>query len=168
MTSLKLILIVLFSSIAYGILHDMITAHLCVEYFTIVHPRVIESESPVRLALVWGIIATWWAALPMGILLAIVSQAGKWPKLALKEVLKPVFRLLGIMALLAAVAGTTGYFLTENGSIWLVPELAERISPDAHSRFLAAGWSHGASYLSGISGTVIVCILLYRKRKKKA
>jgi hypothetical protein len=165
MTSLKIVLLVLFSTIAYGILHDTITANLCVEYFTIGHPKVIASESPFMLALVWGIIATWWLALPIAILMAVVSQTGKAPKLSLKEVSKTVFRLLGIMALLALVAGITGYLLAESGAIWLVPELAEQIDAQAHSRFLAAGWSHGASYLSGIIGTLIVCILLYRKRK---
>lgn len=165
MASLKIILLVLFSAMAYGILHDTVTANLCVEYFTVGHPKVIESESPFALALVWGIIATWWPALPMGILIAVVSQAGKLSKLSLKDVSKTVFRLLGIMALLAFAAGITGYFLAEGGTIWLVPELAEQVDAHAHSRFLAAGWSHGASYLSGIIGTLIVCILLHRKRK---
>ena len=44
---------------AYGILHDLITAHVCVEYFTIGHPRIVDSESPLVLALVWGVVAMW-------------------------------------------------------------------------------------------------------------
>ena len=62
MTFVKIVLSTLFSAISYGIIHDMITAHFCVEYFTIGHPKIIESESPVLLALLWGVIATWWVA----------------------------------------------------------------------------------------------------------
>jgi hypothetical protein len=46
MTFLKTIWATVIISILYGILHDLVTANICVEYFTIGHPKIIQSESP--------------------------------------------------------------------------------------------------------------------------
>ncbi|SDL25756.1 hypothetical protein SAMN05421823_10533 [Catalinimonas alkaloidigena] len=165
MTTVKIIFSTLISAITYGIIHDMITAHLCVEYFTIGHPRVIESESPVLLALLWGVIATWWVALPMGILIAGFSQFGKKPTLEFRDVIKLILKLLLIMFGIALIAGVVGYVLTELDIIYLVLRLAEQLDPSVHSKFLAVGWAHTSSYLSGIIGTIIVCTIISKKRK---
>lgn len=55
--SLLIVLLCIGSAIGYGIAHDQITARVCVEYFTIGHPRVFDTESPTLLALGWGVIA---------------------------------------------------------------------------------------------------------------
>jgi hypothetical protein len=60
--------------IAYGILHDQVTARVCLEYFIIGHPPLIASESPTLLAIAWGIVATWWFALPLGFALAAAAR----------------------------------------------------------------------------------------------
>lgn len=51
------------AAVIYGIIHDQVTARICVEYFTVGHPRLIDSDSPPVLGLFWGIVATWWAGL---------------------------------------------------------------------------------------------------------
>jgi len=38
------------SAIAYGIVHDQITARVCVEYFTIGHPQLFQTDNPTLLA----------------------------------------------------------------------------------------------------------------------
>lgn len=167
MTTVKIIISTLIVAISYGIIHDMITAHLCVEYFTIGHPKIIESESPVLLALIWGIIATWWVGLPMGLLIAGFSQLGKKPKLEYREVMKLIIRLILMMFGIALFAGVVGYFLTELNVIHLVSRLAEQMDSTNHSKFLATGWAHTSSYLSGIIGTFIVCRIIYKRRKER-
>ncbi|RIV77594.1 hypothetical protein [Pelagerythrobacter aerophilus] len=49
------------AAIIYGILHDLITAHVALEYFTIAHPPVFPTRNPMLLAFGWGVIATWWS-----------------------------------------------------------------------------------------------------------
>ena len=66
MESLKIIALCIFSAVLYGILHDQVTARVCVEYFTIGHPPVFATESPTLLAIGWGIIATWWGRAVLG------------------------------------------------------------------------------------------------------
>lgn len=63
---------------AYGVLHDLVTAHVCVEYFTVGHPQLFEFEtdSPTLLALGWGVVATWWVGAGLGVPLALVARVG--------------------------------------------------------------------------------------------
>ena len=80
MEALKIVLFATLAAVCYGILHDQVTAHLCVEYFTIAHPPVFPTESPFWLAIGWGIIATWWVGLPLGVLLAVAARFGAKPE----------------------------------------------------------------------------------------
>lgn len=160
----KIIIATVVLAILYGIIHDMITAHLCVEYFTIGHPTIIESTSPVALALVWGIIATWWVGLPLGILLAIVSQSGKRPVLPVKEVLRYAFFLLIAMFVIAAIFGTIAGFAAANGNLRLSDSYEALLPEKSRVYFMTAAWAHGASYLSGTIGTLIISRLMYIRR----
>lgn len=167
MKFIKTILTTLVFAIAYGILHDLVTAHLCVEYFTIGHPKIIESESPILLALIWGVIATWWVALPMGIFIAGFNHFGSQPTLEFNVILKLILKLILIMFGVALLAGIIGYVLTELNVIYLVPRLADYIDVTKHSKFLAAGWAHTSSYLSGIVGTIVICKIILKRRKER-
>ena len=42
------------AAVVYGVLHDQVTARICIEYFTIGHPRLIDSDSPTVLGLLAG------------------------------------------------------------------------------------------------------------------
>lgn len=58
MENVKIVGICLTTCMLYGVLHDMLTAHLCVEYFTREHPTLIGTENPAVIALVWGVALT--------------------------------------------------------------------------------------------------------------
>jgi hypothetical protein len=57
--SLKIIVLCIVAAMVYGILHDQVTARVCVEYFTIGHPPIFHTDDPTLLAFGWGVIATW-------------------------------------------------------------------------------------------------------------
>jgi len=166
MESIKIIVFSVLAAITYGIIHDQITAHICVEYFTIGHVRVIQSESPFILALVWGFIATWWVGLSLGLLLAFSSRVGKYPKLTYKDLKEPMLTLLIFMFCIAFIVGVIGFTTSKLGIFFLVRRLATRVPEEQHSLFLTAGWAHSASYLAGIAGGIILCIKTWNKRKK--
>ena len=151
-------------AVCYGIVHDMVTAHICVEYFTIGHPKIIESESPVKLALLWGVIATWWVGLIMGTLIAVAARAGKRQRFGLTDIIRPVLVLLVVMAGLAVLAGFFGYFAATSGTVYLLEPFASAIEIDRHHLFLTCGWAHGASYLVGAIGTIIICFVIWKRR----
>lgn len=67
----KIVAMTIGASIVYGWAHDLVTANLCVEYFTIGHPDIFGTKNPWLLALGWGVVATWWVGLGLGCLLAL-------------------------------------------------------------------------------------------------
>jgi membrane associated rhomboid family serine protease len=154
------------SAICYGIIHDQITARICVEYFTIGHPPVFHTESPTLLAFGWGVIATWWVGLFLGIPLACVARLGSHRKIDAKELVKPIWILLGVMACGALAAGILGFVLASNGSVNLLEPLATQIPKAKHIVFLTDLWSHSASYLFGFIGGIVVMVLTWRKRSR--
>ncbi len=58
MEELKIIILCLGAAVGYGIAHDQVTARVCVEYFTVGHPPVFQTDSPMLLGLGWGVLAT--------------------------------------------------------------------------------------------------------------
>lgn len=164
MQSLAIIATSIAAAILYGIVHDQITARICVEYFTIGHPRLIQSESPTILGLFWGIVATWWVGLALGIGLAISARIGGRPKLRLTDILHPIQCLMLAMFALAILAGLIGFITATSGVFFLVEPFSSRVPEDRHTAFLTVGWAHSASYLSGFIGGIILWIKTWRKR----
>lgn len=167
MQILAIIITSIIAAVTYGVIHDQVTARICVEYFTIGHPRLIDSDSPTVLGFYWGVVATWWVGLPIGIGLAISARAGQRPKLVWSQLVRPIGVLLCSMFTVAILAGLIGYFTSSAGIFYLVERLASRIPEEKHVAFLTAGWAHAASYLSAIIGAIVLWIFTWRRRGKE-
>lgn len=165
MEVLRIFLLCVLAAICYGIVHDQITARICVEYFSVFHPTLLPLTSPTALGLQWGVVATWWVGAGLGLLLAIAARAGARATLSARDLLPTIEVLLACMAVGAVLAGAVGYLLATNGFLsldWLNPLLP----PEKHARFMADLWAHSASYAVGILGGLIACGYTYRRRKK--
>jgi hypothetical protein len=167
METTKIICLAMLAAIGYGILHDQITARVCVEYFTIGHPPVFHTDDPTLLGLGWGVIATWWVGLPLGMLLAAAARVGSLPKMDARDLLRPVGVLLACCAVLALIAGLVGYVLANRGVISLDPWLAARIPPARHALFLADGFAHMASYGGSFVGGLVLCLWVVMRRYRR-
>src|SRR5881392_4146488 len=97
------------AAITYGIVHDQVTARVCVEYFTIGHAPIFGTDDPTLLGLGWGVIATWWVGLLLGVPLAVAARAGSRPKRSLGSLVRPIIGLLAVMACCALIAGVAGW-----------------------------------------------------------
>lgn len=164
MHSIRIVLLCIFAAILYGIVHDQVSARVCIEYFTIGHAPIFLTNNPTLLGLGWGAIATWWVGLLLGIPLAIVARAGSRPKRSVKSLIRPIGYLLSTMAIAALASGIVGWLLARAGAITLMGRAARRVSPDRHPVFLADLWAHSASYLVGLVGGVVVLVLVWRSR----
>jgi hypothetical protein len=158
---LKIIALCVIAAVAYGIAHDLITTRICLEYFTIFHPPILHgTQSPTLLALGWGVIATWWVGVLLGIPLAVVSRLGHHPKLVFSDLVPWIRTLLLVMAGCSLLAGIAGFLWGE------VPAGFEPLlSPQIRSRFAADLWAHTASYAAGLVGGLLICFLAYRRRR---
>lgn len=148
----KIVLLSVGAAVAYGVVHDQITARICVEYFTVGHRPVFATTSPTLLGLGWGVIATWWVGLALGVPLALAARLGQEPKLSAAFFLRPLGRLLGVTALCAALAGVAGYWCAQTGVIYVPTWVEIRLPAERHAPFLVDSCAHLASYAVGASG----------------
>jgi hypothetical protein len=149
---------------AYGIVHDQVTARVCVEYFTIGHPPLIPSDSPTLLAVAWGIAATWWFALPLGIALASSARLGERPKRTASQLVRPLLALLAAMGSIALASGVIGYALAATKRIAPNEWILANIPAAKQAAFNADLWAHSASYFSGFFGAIILCVYVWWHR----
>ena len=161
-----IILLSVFSAIVYGVIHDQITARICVEYFTVGHPPIFNTESPTLLGFGWGVVATWWVGVMLGIPLACAARLGSNRPWTAKDLIKPIAILLGVMATGALLAGLTSFMLASKGSIQLTGVFASVLPPEKHLPFLVDMWAHSASYLFGFIGGIVLIIRTWRKRER--
>ncbi|HEX5053934.1 MAG TPA: hypothetical protein VFZ65_19300 [Planctomycetota bacterium] len=164
MHALKIIGLCVLAAILYGIAHDQVTARVCLEYFTIGHPRILATESPTLLAIAWGVIATWWVGLLLGAPLAFVAIRGRRPRRSARSLVRPVAILLGCMGCLALVAGLIGFTLANAGWVVLPEPLASSVPRDRHVAFIADLWAHSASYVVGFVGGILLIRRVWRSR----
>src|SRR5258708_27696712 len=90
---------------------------MCIEYIMVFTRRLVASALPTLLGLAWGVVATWWAGAILGAALALAARAGSRRKLAARDVLPLIARLLPVMAVFAGVFGVAGFVLANKGMI---------------------------------------------------
>ena len=167
MKFLAIVILSVLAAVLYGVVHDQITIRICPEYFTVAHARLIQTRSLTLLALFWGVFATWWVGLPLGVLLGIAARAGRWPRFDPPGVGRHIAVLLLVLGLMAVVAGLVAY-TAKLGSDFrcFAAGIAEKIDQSMHDRFMAAWAMHVTSYFAGAAGGVVLAIIILLKRRR--
>ena len=164
----QIILLSIATCVAYGILHDQITARICVEYFTIGHAPIFGTENPTLLGIGWGFLATWWVGAFLGIPLACFCRFGGRPRWNSSMLVRPLLILCFSCAAFATLAGVVGNISANNGWVVLFEPLASRVPPQKHVAFLTDLWIHNASYVGGFVGGLLLMAYVWRDRQKLA
>ncbi|MEZ6053187.1 MAG: hypothetical protein R3C02_17665 [Planctomycetaceae bacterium] len=152
---LKIVVLSVLAAVSYGIVHDNVTTRICVEYFTVFHPRIAwVGESPTALATYWGVVATWWMGLGLGVPLACFARWGKPPKVSARQLLKPIGLTLTVMGISSIIMGATAYRLATTDRIKLFEPWSSRIPAEIHADFLTDLWAHNTAYVIGCIGGV--------------
>lgn len=167
MAALRIILLAVLACVLYGIVHDQITVRICLEYFTVMHPPVFSTTNPTWLAMGWGIIATWWVGVLIGVPLAVVSRAGSLPQRTAADLLRPLLKLMLVAGCLATLAGVAGYVAAVNGWVYVMEPWASRVPPENHVWLLVDLWAHSASYAAGFFGGILLLIDVWRGRVRE-
>ena len=164
MESLKIALLCIVSAVVYGILHDQVTARVCVEYFTIGHPPIFHTDSPTLLAFGWGVVATWWVGVILSFPAVIACRVGSLPKFSAADLVRPIAGLLLVMGIASLLAGITGYVLAKADVVSLPEPMAWRIPTACRIAFLADWWAHMTAYAVGVLGGLALCAwVLFRR-----
>jgi hypothetical protein len=120
------------------------------------------------LAFGWGVSATWWVGVLLGVPLVLAARAGGRPKLAARDLLNRVALLLICAGILAAAAGVAGFVAARNGELLLLGPLAERVPSDKHVLFLTDACAHTVSYAAGFILGIELCVATWKRRGKLA
>ena len=118
------------------------------------------------LGLGWGVLATWWVGVMLGVPLAAVARIGKRPKRSAASLVRPLFILMSVSAGCALAAGLIGAALATRGVVLLLEPLASEVPSERHVAFLADLWAHNASYLAGFIGGGIVIFRVWCWRRR--
>jgi hypothetical protein len=165
-----IVVLCVFAACIYGVVHDQITARVCIEYFTIGHPHILKvpSPSPTLLGFVWGIVATWWVGLGLGIPLAMAAQIGVRPKTSAKSLVLSLATILAVTGTFATIAGVIGYLVANEGWLRLFEPLASRVPTNKHSAFIADLFAHNASYIAGAITGIWLIVRTWRTRNARS
>lgn len=166
MENVKIVGLGVAACVVYGVAHDMITAHLCVEYFTLDHPTVVPTDRPVLLALAWGVLATWWMGAVLGLLLAAAARWGRYEKLSARELLPSVLRLMALAGVCAFLAGVLGYWASDVWEFHGYSFNPEWATAEQTPRYWAVAFAHTASYATGVVGGVGLAVKTWLRRRK--
>jgi hypothetical protein len=156
--ALKIIVLSILAAIVYGVCQDMITTRVCLEYFTVGHlPIFGGTQNPTLLALGWGVLATWWVGLGLGIPAAFLARIGSKPKLAWQRLRWPIGILMVVMAICSTAAGLLGYSVAGAFNYY------GRV-PDPSHEFVADAFAHEMAYTVGFLGGVVTWGWIWWKR----
>ncbi|MBS1706947.1 MAG: hypothetical protein JST40_13860 [Armatimonadetes bacterium] len=149
-------------SVGYGIAHDLVTAHLWVPYFTVHHPKLVESQNPIIMALLWGVIATWWVGGLAGLVLAVISLFGKTDPVPF-PVFAKTLRNATIILFVLAMCWLVGMLVVAH---IVIPEPKRRPSFEEDARAVAVASTHIVSYFGSVAMTLVVALKLWLYRRR--
>ncbi len=146
-----------------GICIDMVTANVAVAYFLPDHhPKVVESENPWVLALVWGIGASWWFGAIAGVVVATINHRREHP-LPPRRILKwaliacVVLWLLMIVVVFAVISVAN-----------TIPIEERRPTFESDRNLVAVAVAHQLEYLLGAIAMLVIGVMTWRAKADKS
>lgn len=144
-----------------GICLDLVTANVAVEYFSVHHPRIVPSDNPWVLAVVWGIAASWWFGAIAGVVVGTINHYRKRP-LEPRRILKwnlvacvvLWFIMIAIVMAVMAIAE-------------MIPAAQRRATFEHDRRLMAVALAHQYEYLLGAIALGIIAVMTWRSKSRQ-
>jgi hypothetical protein len=143
-------------SCALGIAIDLVTANVAVEYFTVHHPHVVDSDSPWVMALYWGIAASWWAGLALAPFLWWANVRRPSP-LARQRLVRMVAKAMGLIWLVM-MSIVLGVYVIGG----LVPPEKRVPGYEGDRRLMSVAVAHATEYFLATAVTVVLALRIRR------
>lgn len=162
MRALRFIATIVVLTCLFGIALDLVTAHVWVDYFTVHHPKVVASKSPIIMAIVWGVGASWWFGAIAAAILWWFNRRRLYPVPA-ATLIRWTARALAVlwitmMAILASIYALIG----------LIPVESRRPTFDIDRRAMSVALTHQTEYVLGAVVLIVLMILVTRRSRAAA
>lgn len=148
--------------VLFAVAQDQVSARLCVEYFTVLHPPIVGLTDPTLLGVTWGFLGAAPAAFLGGYAIGVAATVGPWPRLSPARVLPALG--LGVLGMTAAV-GITGFATWMNVGVFDVQlDLVAPVPVERHDEVLIVGTYHLAAYVAGVlAGAAVLGWVVWRR-----
>lgn len=144
-----------------GICLDLVTANVAVEYFSVHHPKIIATDNPWALALVWGVAASWWFGAIAGAVVAAINHRRKQPlepSRILRWTATACIALWSIMvAILVAVMVISS----------TIPIERRPATFESDRRLVAVAMAHQYEYILGAIALLVIGAMTWRARPER-
>ena len=174
LTLLFIVILSCFIGAIYGIVHDQLTYSISPEYYTKfkfnqfgLAEDGIPVQSPRLMAVVAGIMATWWMGYIIGAILGLVGLIHKDSKQMFTVTMKAILITMVIAFITGLIGLLYGYISLESQ-----PEHFSIFHPDISEpvidikSFEMVGLMHNFSYLGGLIGMIAgIVYSIFQKRK---
>lgn len=145
-----------------GIALDLVTANVAVAYFSVHHPRIIDTDNPWILALVWGVAASWWFGLIGGVVVGMINQFRVQPldpSRILRWVRRSCIVLWIVMLLILAFTLAFAHYMVP------LEQRPENFEHDA--RLIAVAMAHQFEYVLGGIALIVIGLLTWFVRSNE-
>lgn len=153
----------------YGMLQDQVSARLCPEYFTKLHPPIpgLTEGDPTLLGIAWGFLGAWGGGAILGYAVGIAAAVGPRPPLGVGDLVRPMLAPVAAVAASTALTGIVVWVHTGMFGVRVCPELNGIVSPERHRAALTVACYHFAAYATAIVGSVALCVWVSLERKRR-
>lgn len=151
------------AAVGYGVVHDQISIRISPPYLLDWHPSLLPTRDPTTVALVWGVVATWWFGLILGAVLAGASTLGPRPQAPWAWIVRAtaaVFATSAVAATLALLVFAALRIELPN----LFGEVYAALDPVGRLAFSRTAAMHEASYDAAGVATVVAAVTIYVRR----
>lgn len=153
--------------IAYAMVQDQFSAHLCPEYFTIGHPPIPNLQNPVLLGMAWGFLGGFPGGIAIGVPVSLACGAGKRPPLEFRPLAPRLAALLVFMALVTAICAASAAYNSSVVNIKIGPPWDTAVPLEHQRAFFIVACAHFGTYLSALAGGLALCGWTWQFRRAK-
>lgn len=151
----------------YAMLQDQVSARLCPEYFTVLHPPIPNLTDPTLLGISWGFIGGWWGGIVLGYVAGLVATLGPRPKLQPREIVRPLLVLVSALAVLTALSGFTVWHHANLLGVSLDAGMNGLVPPERHRAVLVVACYHFTAYATATLGGFVLCGWVWAERRRR-
>jgi len=153
--------------VGYAVLQDQISARLCPEYFTVLHPPIPGLSDPTLLGISWGFLGGWWGGVLLGYVIGLLATLGPNPKLAPRELVWPLLLLVGALAFVTAATGVSVWHHSEMLGVTLDAGMTDLVPAERHRGLLTVACYHLVAYVTATAGGVVICVWVAAERRRR-
>jgi hypothetical protein len=139
-----------------GICLDLVTANVAVEYFSVHHPKILPTENPWALALLWGVVASWWFGAVAGVIVALINHRRQQPLEAIRILKWTAIGCLTLWMIMISI------LLTIMAISSTIPIEQRRASFESDRRLVAVAMAHQYEYILGLVALLVIAIMTWR------